>query len=191
MQFEPFLADKREALDKIEMGGALRITLGFEQSFWTRDILKDASFLQAESEDFPTWWTALPYRIPRLTGWVGGPRAWDISRESNHKILERALRSLSRMFGRPYTDIKDVLTSWQVHNWQMDPYSRGAYSYIGVRGMDMPEQLAAPIAQTLFFAGEATWSKSMSGTVDAALASGERAAREVLQQHAEVRELVA
>ncbi len=62
-----------------------------------------------------------------------------------------------------------------------DPFARGAYSYTAARMMEMPALLAAPVAGTLFFAGEATDSEGEQGTVQAALASGERAAREILK----------
>jgi len=44
----------------------------------------------------------------------------------------------------------------------------------------MPQLLAAPLAGTLFFAGEATDSRGEQGTVHGAIASGKRAAAEVL-----------
>ena len=46
--------------------------------------------------------------------------------------------------------------------------------------LDAPDALARPVAGTLFFAGEATDSIGRTGTVDDAIASGLRAAREVL-----------
>jgi monoamine oxidase len=68
-----------------------------------------------------------------------------------------------------------------VHDWQSDPYARGAYSYVKVAGEKAREQLAAPLRDTLFFAGEATDTEGEAGTVAGALQSGERAAREVLR----------
>jgi monoamine oxidase len=64
-----------------------------------------------------------------------------------------------------------------MHDWEHDPFARGAYSYPGVGGASAGRALARPVEGTLFFAGEATaepW-----GTVEAALASGLRAARQV------------
>jgi monoamine oxidase len=78
---------------------------------------------------------------------------------------------------------KQVKTEFETayfHDWQRDPFSRGAYSY-GKVGSDGAQQaLAAPIANTLFFAGEASDISGNNGTVQAALASGERAASEIL-----------
>ena len=46
--------------------------------------------------------------------------------------------------------------------------------------IDMPTELAEPIEGTLFFAGEATDTNGDQGTVQGSLASGERAAKEII-----------
>ena len=66
------------------------------------------------------------------------------------------------------------------HNWQADPNALGAYSYIGVGGLDAPERLTEPVAETLYFAGEHTDTTAQWGTVHAAMRSGLRAAQQVL-----------
>jgi monoamine oxidase len=62
------------------------------------------------------------------------------------------------------------------HDWQNDPFSRGVYAYARVGGAGASGRLGAPIAKTLWFAGEATAQGGRSGTVDGALMSGQRAA---------------
>ena len=68
-----------------------------------------------------------------------------------------------------------------LHNWQTDPYSLGAYSYIGVGGSNARGTLGAPMEETLFFAGEAT-DENEAATVGGALQSGARVAREVMKR---------
>ncbi len=72
-----------------------------------------------------------------------------------------------------------ALSGYRITRWQADPFARGSYSYLarGAR-LDQRRDLAAPVGQTLFFAGEATNSDHPS-TVHGALLSGQRAAREV------------
>ena len=67
-----------------------------------------------------------------------------------------------------------------VHDWQSDPYCRGAYSYALVDGNEAARRLAAPVGNTLFFAGEATDCNGHNGTVHGAIASGQRAAAELI-----------
>src|SRR5262249_27663931 len=62
------------------------------------------------------------------------------------------------------------------HDWDRDPFARGAYSYMLVGGKNAAQSLSRPVEHTLFFAGEAT--EFESGTVEAALVSGQRAARQ-------------
>jgi monoamine oxidase len=69
--------------------------------------------------------------------------------------------------------------SWS-HHWNDDPFSRGAYSYEMVGGAEAPAILARPINGTLYFAGEATAPDGRIGTVDGAMASGLRAARQIM-----------
>lgn len=63
-------------------------------------------------------------------------------------------------------------------DWQHDPFSRGAYSYVAVGNAAAPHRLADAVENTLFFAGEAT-DERQEGTVAGALASGYRAAEEI------------
>jgi monoamine oxidase len=66
-----------------------------------------------------------------------------------------------------------------MHDWQADPFARGAYSYVVAGGASARKALAAPVQGTLFFAGEAADTQGESGTVAGALQSGMRAARQV------------
>jgi monoamine oxidase len=98
---------------------------------------------------------------------------------SENKLVSKALASVRSVVGLP-EDPRAVL----VHDWQADPFARGGYSYVRVGGTGAREELAAPLEDTLFFAGEAT-DTEQSGTVGGALASGQRAARELLSVTAE------
>ena len=75
--------------------------------------------------------------------------------------------------------IDSLLDSVHMHNWQADPFSRGAYSYAGVGGEGAHNSLAKPVAGTIFFAGEATTAEE-TGTVAGAITTGRRAAKQLL-----------
>jgi monoamine oxidase len=83
------------------------------------------------------------------------------------------------MFGKRY-DVAEALRGYYYHDWQRDPFARGAYSYVLVGADAARQSLAAPLADTLFFAGEATDTEGETATVTGALQSGIRAAREAL-----------
>lgn len=137
------------------------------------------SFLFSEDELFPTWWTTMPRREPMITGWAPFRSAEKLSGLSSSAIVQQALSTLSQLLGVDARDLETWLEDAHFHNWQTDPFSRGAYSYAKVGADGAQQALAAPVASTLFFAGEATDITGNNGTVHGAIASGYRAAQEI------------
>jgi len=174
-----FIPEPKDALNaarRIAMGPVIRITLLFSE--WPDERLAKAGFLHAAGEPFPTWWRRSPSRERLLTAWSGGPAALRHSGQPVEAIARSAIESLQKML---HDDVANRVLSWHVHDWQRDPFSLGAYSYIPVGALDAPAVLARPVDDTLWFAGEATDTTGNWGTVHAALNSGYRAARQVLE----------
>jgi monoamine oxidase len=182
VRFTPALDSKHRPLGHLLMGPVLKIVLRLREPFWetlSAGRYRDASFFHATGYDVPTFWTALPERVPILTAWTGGPRAARLSAAHDAEIIRAALRGLEALFAGA-VDVERLLVEAHIHNWQRDPFARGAYSYVAVGGLGARSALAAPVANTLFFAGEATDDAGESGTVAGALAAGEAAAHTVL-----------
>lgn len=182
VRFEPPLAEKAEALRGIALGPVVKVILRFRHAFWEQlqdGRYRDAGFLHAPECPFPTVWTALPARIPLLTAWTGGPRAERLE-GSPEQIVAAALDTVRVLFGLG-PEVRDELVAAYFHDWQQDPFARGAYSYLTVGGRGAPKAIARPLRDALFFAGEAA-SAGDSGTVEAALQSGRRAAEEILRR---------
>jgi len=127
-------------------------------------------------------WTMLPARVPLLTAWAGGPRAAELAGGSRDEIIEQALASLQSALGVG-PEMRDELVAGYTHDWLRDLHAQGAYSYITVGGSAAPAELARPLSETLYFAGEAAH-PGQSGTVEAALQSGRRASGEIAKQFA-------
>jgi len=136
------------------------------------------SSILARDRFMPTWWTAAPVRSPILTGWAGGPAA-DALLAERPSMIDRALDSMSRAFGVPRPRLDALLAGTWTHDWQSDPFSRGAYTYAAAGGSGAHDALAKPVQHTLFFAGEAT-SSDETGTVAGAIASGFREAKKII-----------
>jgi monoamine oxidase len=182
VRFLPPLEAKRKALEGLAFGPVLKLSLRFRTAFWEAlddSRYRDASFFHSSHTVFPTFWTIVPMRAPLLTAWLGGPKAAKLSASDTPEIVRHAMDSVSTIFGgRPISDFQ--LEAAYLHNWQTDPFSRGAYSYLTAGGDKARECLAQPLANTLFFAGEATNTNGEASTVAGALQSGARAAREVI-----------
>jgi len=194
LRFDPAVPAKQRALAGIETGQVFKIVLRFREAFWERaEFLEErrgqtrggsngrgVNFLHAHGAEVPTWWTTLPVRSPVLVGYVGAVAAEQLLSEEPPSRLERSLVALSDVFAVPRRELEGLLDASASHDWRADPFARGAYSYIGVGGIGAPRALSRPVDGTLFFAGEAT-DGAQIGTVSGALASGRRAAREVLR----------
>ena len=174
VRFDPALRQKRRALRQLACGPVVKAVLGFERAFW-EERWPDTAFFHAPRAAFPTFWTPLPARAPVLIAWAGGPKAERLAGLPAARQIEEALLGVRSLFG-----VRPQLQAALVHDWQRDPFARGAYSYVLVGGAGARESLAAPVAETLYFAGEAT-DTGESGTVGGALASGVRAARALLE----------
>ncbi|MGZ9004413.1 MAG: flavin monoamine oxidase family protein [Burkholderiales bacterium] len=182
VRFTPALAAKREALKRLAPGPVLKAVLRFRTAFWEtleRGLYRDVAFFHPREALFPTFWTALPVRAPIMVAWAAGPNAERLAGLTKPQIVRHALSSLGALFGESAVARGALEGAW-LHDWQRDPYARGAYSYVVVGGDKARAQLAAPLAGTLFFAGEAADAEGEAGTVAGALQSGLRAAREVL-----------
>jgi hypothetical protein len=186
VRFLPRLPDdKREAIARLGFGPVLRLALRFGA-----DVpgvgRSDASFLHVVSAAFPTFWRLQPAAGPlgpTLIGWAAGPAVRRLSRggvADPERCLRAGLASLAAGLQVPTVVLRAGLQGWRLFDWQRDPFARGAYSFAPPGGARLPNQLAAPVQGTLFFAGEAANTGGATGTVHGAMDSGDRAARLVL-----------
>jgi monoamine oxidase len=179
VEFDPDIPTARQALARLRMGGVMKVSLHFAEPFWEKRVDEDAGFLHAPPAPIPVWWTSLPVRSNVITGWAGGPHAEALSRRWVEEVLDEALHSLALATGASAETLRPLLAGWNVNDWLADPYARGAYSYGAVGGASAGKELAQPIEETLYFAGEAAYA-GMTGTVAAAIASGRAAAERVV-----------
>ncbi len=186
VRFEPEVGATREAARRLAMGSVLKIVFRFRRAFW-EDALRfrteegdvsEHKFLMS-GEAFPTWWTPSPVLSSTITAWAGGGAARRI-REGGGDPVEVAVGSLARILGVPRGRVEAELEDHRRHDWDADPFSRGAYSYVPAGALDAQAALVRSVEDTLFFAGEATETHGWNGTVDGAIRTGIRAAREVL-----------
>ena len=181
VRFDPPLEEKAAALSGVAVGPVIKVVLRFRRPLWETlhgGRFEHAGFLHHPTCAFPTVWTALPDRAPVLTAWMGGPRAARLAGAPASDLVRKAFESVQTLLGVG-PELGDELCAAYVHDWQRDPYALGAYSYVTVGGIGAAEELARPLRDRLYFAGEATCPLD-PGTVEAALQSGRRAAEQIL-----------
>lgn len=184
VRFAPVLRQKRMALAGLASGPVIKIVLQFHDAFWEElndGRYRDAAFFHPYDQPFRTFWTPLPWRAPVLAAWCGGPKASRLAGLEQSQLVGHAIDSLATMFGKR-ANILAELRAAHVHDWQADPFSCGAYSYVTVGGSSARKALARPLADTLFFAGEAADVSGEAATVAGALRSGEAAAKAILSK---------
>jgi monoamine oxidase len=185
VRISPPLAARQKLIARLGWGHAVRITLRLRPGFWSAPFLpavlrgtrgRNFGFINAPAQSVPTWW-ALAAPAPVLTGWAGGDAARRLERGGHRAVHARALRSLAAILGTTVAQLRPWVAGFEWHDWSRDPFARGAYSFAKAGLEDGGERLAQPMADTLFFSGEATADEP--GTVHGAMESGRRAAKEV------------
>lgn len=180
LEFDPPLPAKKQAsIEKIGYGEDAvlnKIAFRFPKRFWPTNSQRIATLPGDSGRQgrFTVWTDLEPITgAPVLKGFTSGMEAAALDRAASDKeIVETALSVLRRMFtsGIPAPE------AYRLTRWLSDPWSRGSYSYCSVGSSDSDwRYLAAPVADRLFFTGEATHPDHY-GTLHGALLAGQREA---------------
>jgi monoamine oxidase len=188
IRFSPSLDRKRDIVSRLAMGNVAKVTFRFRDAFWDEVLewkgdgegTREHKFFMADG-DVPAWWTPSPVEAPVLTAWAGGGAARRLLARGGDPAA-RALASLARMLRVDEARVQAEVIDWRRHDWHADPFARGAYTYVPAGALPDQQALGEPVDDTLFFAGEATAEDGWNGTVDGAIHSGRRAAREILDR---------
>ena len=171
----PLPVYKQQALQRLSMG-LLNITaIKFPTAFWSQKN-HAMFFSQFDNLSIPLFFN-LHYFIPQpiLIGFSGGERARRLESFTDAELMAKTMDNFSQVFGAHLPEPEAYFTT----RWGQDPFSHGSYSYIpiGASGKDY-EIIARPVADRLFFAGEAT-SLKHPATTHGAYLSGIREAKRI------------
>jgi monoamine oxidase len=170
---------------QIGNGSVIKFLLEFDRAFWLdKDFLKTKNIAPPlyifTNAKIPTWWTQYPSKIPLLTGWIGGPPAFEMKNYSERRFKTLFMESLATVFSLPKTEIEKRLINYKIMNWSKEPHILGGYSYATLKTEKARQFLNQPYENTFYFAGEYLPENSAS-TVDAALQSGIQVAKQILK----------
>jgi monoamine oxidase len=181
--FLPSIPDIIQAAGGIGYGSVIKILLEFRTPFW-REIRPGAQTLFIVSEQpVPVWWTQVDEGSTLLTGWLTGENMRRFQALDPQVRLVHCLSSLAAIFSRDIALLQDQLAAFRIFDWQEQPYVHGGYSFDMVMTPASRQILRAPVAETLYFAGEAIYEGSAPGTVEAAFHSGIEVAEKIIARH--------
>jgi monoamine oxidase len=180
----PLPSAKVEAIHALQAGKSFKMVTSFRglrgsKAFWPEGMAFLASALDSQLH-WPTSPTRRRGQRHLLTHLVGGDAA---DRFGHHADPPQAmLHQLVHMFGNERIRTHFVRAEWRL--WHEDRFSRSGYSAFPVDSFpDAREALGMPMADTVFFAGEAVGVRGKPGnvaSVHGAIESGIHAARDVI-----------
>jgi monoamine oxidase len=176
IKFVPELPEaKKQAIESFGVCDIVKIFLKFDEKILTPDV----NILNVFEDEIPVWWKATitadeNYKGEILVGWLSADKARKLYTLSKDEIIDVATKDLEKKLNK--TNLKPVKSLVQI--WKDEEFSLGAYSYIPAQvSPDIIEDLAKPIDNKIFWAGEAT--DPNYATVQGAYYSGKRVATEI------------
>jgi monoamine oxidase len=176
VRFEPDLPEKRATARRIASGDVAKLVLCFAENCWP---VNAPGFVHAPDLDFLAYWPNENGTF--VTCWAGGRKAQRLLESQGTSLRDQGLACVAKLLQSEARRVAQLLEGHHFHNWTEDACTLGTYSYTTKGSVEAPRELAQPVANTLFFAGEATMSDGRQGTVHGAILSGTRAAEAMLQ----------
>ena len=175
IEFIPSLPQsKQNAIGKLGMGLMDKIYFLFPESFWD-----DTTFINHISKKNGGWMEFLNFKPfidePVLMAFSSGEYGRQLEKLSDQEIIAEGMDVLRKLYGDDIPEPEDYI----ITRWASDPFSRGSYSFTPVGAIPADyDDLAEPVMDRLFFAGEATI-KEAPATVHGAYLSGIREAERI------------
>ena len=177
IRFTPALhVAKQEAVHNLPMGLLIKVPLLFDGA---RLGLKDNEWMSYDIPDaattracfFVTW----PFGYDYVFGNIGGKFGWELSQEGPQAIVDFALEEMVKQVG---SDARKRFVKGIATDWATNPLTHGAYAAVRPGGVGARSALSEPVANKLFFAGEAMGG-NRSALVNGAYESGRKVARRI------------
>lgn len=172
----PLPKEKIEAIGRIGFGNYQKTILGYEELFWDPELHLFQWDGGATGKEWAEWVNLYPFTgEPALMALHTAQAAYGLEKMTDGEIAEAATEALGSALGKKVPRPKDLVVS----KWGHDPYSLGAYSFMGVGATPKDRaMLGKSLGGSLFFAGEAV-SENYAATMHGAYESGLAAAREI------------
>jgi monoamine oxidase len=174
LAFTPKLPAVREAAAGLPLGLADKVFLGLGQP---QDLPADGHLFGRNDRTETASYHLRPYGRPYIEAYLGGRCAETLEGEGPGAMTAFVLEELQQLMG---ADFRRRLVPLAETGWKSDPFSLGAYSHALPGHAGARAELARPVEDRIFFAGEAVSARSYS-TAHGAWVSGEAAAEAALR----------
>jgi polyamine oxidase len=157
----PLPKEKIHAIACLGMGVFNITAIKFPYAFWGNET--HATFINpGSSSGIPVFFNLHHFvNKPILIGYSGGERAKEIERLPDDMIIQKVMKQCYEIYDCPIPQPDSYFQT----RWSEDPFSFGSYSYISHETpLNAYAALAQPIANKLYFAGEATSEKYAATT---------------------------
>jgi monoamine oxidase len=175
LQFLPGLPEAHEAaIFDLPMGLLTKIPLLIDGTRFDTQAFEDILIERHANHDL--YLLAWPFDTNLLVGFVGGDFAWELAAAGEDAAVDFMTQSLIKAFGSEAGKhvVKGAMTDWHSNRW-----TRGAYAAARPGACASRQTLMQPVADRIWFAGEALGGPLMQTCAGARL-SGEAAAAKVL-----------
>jgi len=172
------------SMSRIGMDHSIRVVMDFKKNFWGAST----GFLWGGTS-FPNCYSAGVGRgefNQTLSITINGPKAVELS-ALGADMINVILEEFDSIYGGQATQFvrRDLDTGnvlFIIQDWGKEEFIQGGYSYpMATATLADRENLGLPIGEKIFFAGEATDISGSAGTLNGALASGERVAEQLIK----------
>jgi monoamine oxidase len=171
--FTPALPGKIEAAQGLPLGLADKLFMSLENA---DEFEKDSRLFGSTARTATAAYHLRPFGRPQIEVYFGGSLAAELEAAGETAFFDFAVSELTGLLGSAFGQrVKPI----HVHRWGIDPFARGSYSYARPGKADCRKALAAPVANRLFFAGEACSSADFS-TAHGGWITGVAAAEQVI-----------
>lgn len=152
LKFFPLLPDwKQAAIAQVPLGFAEKIAFEFQADPF---IGLETHYAVMDWEGAPPGgFLVHPFGRPVATLFLGGATARELGSGPEEAAIDYATENLKKLFG---ADIARKISRSKTTRWSGDPLIGGAYSVLQPGGGEARATLAEPVADKVFFAGEAT-----------------------------------
>lgn len=154
IRFTPDLPESTQhAISNLPMGLLAKIALQFDgERFGLRSNDWLSYWVPNELPAEACYFLTFPFNYNLMVGFVGGEFGWSLSAEGEDAAIDFALGEVVKLFG---SKARDHFIKGRLTGWAENPLTLGAYAAAMPGQYEARLDLAQPVGDRVFFAGEA------------------------------------